>query len=407
MVKYFNLNTNVKIESDIEWVSVQYGIDRFIRDMYMTLKRTTRAGNIIHLNYIDSIQKENYRIYFVAEDKIIIEASDELGFIYALFFLSEEFLGIQPFWFWNDQKFEKQGQKVTPIKEYCSTPAKVPFRSWFINDEVLIDKWSINGDSQLSWEMTFKALLRCGGNMVIPGTDKNSQKYRSLASKMGLWITHHHAEPLGAEMFAREYPNLMPSYSKYPKLFHKLWLDGIETQKDMKVVWNLAFRGQGDYPFWLDDPKYNTPQSRGKLISSIIKLQYDMLKDKIKNPVCCTYLYGETMKLYRDGMLDIPDDIIKIWSDNGYGKMVSRRQDNDSPRVYALPNTQRKNRDSQHYGLYYNVSFYDLQAANHLTMSPNSIEFINNELQEAFEKGVDDYFIVNCSNIKPMYISLT
>ena len=54
--------------------------------------------------------------------------------------------------------------------------------------------------------MAFETLLRCGGNMTIPGTDKNSRLNRQMAADMGLWITHHHAEPLGAEIFARAYP---------------------------------------------------------------------------------------------------------------------------------------------------------------------------------------------------------
>ena len=48
-----------------------------------------------------------------------------------------------------------------------------------------------------AWRMVFEALLRLGGNMVIPGTDRNAHRYRKLASDMGLAITHHHAEPLG------------------------------------------------------------------------------------------------------------------------------------------------------------------------------------------------------------------
>lgn len=40
---------------------------------------------------------------------------------------------------------------------------------------------------------------------------------------MGLIITHHYAEPLGAEMFAQAYPDLEPMYSKYPEKFRALW----------------------------------------------------------------------------------------------------------------------------------------------------------------------------------------
>lgn len=87
-------------------------------------------------------------------------------------------------------------------------------------------------------------MLRCGGNLVIPGTDKNSHIYRDLAADMGLRITHHHAEPLGAPMFARRYPELTPSYDEYPEKFHELWKEGIDEQKKLDVIWNLGFRGQ-------------------------------------------------------------------------------------------------------------------------------------------------------------------
>ena len=82
--------------------------------------------------------------------------------------------------------------------------------------------------------MVFETLLRCGGNMVIPGTDRNAGKYAGLASRMGLMITHHHAEPLGAEMFARVYPELTASYDLYPEKFHTLWQEALERQKDRK-----------------------------------------------------------------------------------------------------------------------------------------------------------------------------
>ena len=64
--------------------------------------------------------------------------------------------------------------------------------------------------------------------------------------------------------------------------------------------------------------------------------------------------------------LEFPDDVIKIWADSGYGKMVSRRQENHNPRIYALPG---KN-DMGPHGIYYHVTFYDLQASNHLTLFP-------------------------------------
>ena len=188
------------------------------------------------------------------------------------------------------------------------------FRGWFINDEVLFDEWKPRKENILPgamdygktvedsfpWEMAFEALLRCGGNMVIPGTDFNAHKYKKLARDYGLWITHHHAEPLGARMFARAYPDLEASFDKHGDLFRGLWQEAIEEQKDCKVIWNLGFRGQGDRPFWADDPTYETPAARGKLMSDLILEQYNLVKASDPKAVCCTNLYGETMELYKD-----------------------------------------------------------------------------------------------------------
>lgn len=397
MNQSFILNSNLNMNTTFKNEKLEYAISRFQRDIHMTLNKTDEKGNHLSL-VLRECEKESFQISVLNNEEIELCASDDLGFIYGLLYISEKYLGVKPFWFWNDQEFTKRDEICIPCMDYKSSTKKVNFRGWFINDEVLIDHWSIDTNKGKSWEMALEALLRSGGNMVIPGTDKNSKLYRDLADKMGLWITHHHAEPLGAEMFARVYPELNPSYDEHPDLFYGLWEEGIKEQKDKNIIWNLGFRGQGDCPFWSNDPRYVTSASRGELISSIIKKQYDLVLSYNKDAICCTNLYGESMELYREGHLHFPEEIIKIWADNGYGKMVSRRQENNNPRVYALPDGKSNN---EHHGMYYHVSFYDLQAANHMTMQPNSLEFINKELTHAFSVGADDFLIVNCSNIKP------
>ena len=330
--------------------------------------------------------------------ELLVYAADELGFIYGLYEISRRFLGVRDFWFWMDQDIRPRGPAVVPEDfSFASAPSAVRWRGWFINDEVLLHAWSLDGNKDMPWEMALETLLRCGGNMVIPGTDQNSVRYRPLAAARGLYITHHHAEPLGAEMFARAYPELEASYDLYPDKFHGLWQESIRAQKDNKVIWNLGFRGQGDRPFWKDDPGYSTDELRGRLLSKLIRAQYDMVKAQDPNAVCCTNLYGEIMELSRKGFLKLPEDVIRIWADNGYGKMVSRRQGNHDPRVPSLP---EKNADGLH-GIYYHVSFYDLQAANHMTLLPSPPETVEAELKRAMERGAGYFWIINSSNIRP------
>ncbi|CAH1195500.1 hypothetical protein PAECIP111892_02052 [Paenibacillus auburnensis] len=331
--------------------------------------------------------------------RLNIIGSDELGIVYGILEFSRRYLGIQPFWFWMDQTIERQEEIVILCEDYDAPQPKVRYRGWFVNDEVCLIGWKEpyppTGEV---WEPVFEALLRCGGNMVIPGTDlpRDGIHYK-LASEMGLWVTHHHAEPLGAEMFLRAFPGKHASYQSEPELFENLWLEAIEMQKDMNVLWVLSFRGQGDKPFWIEDPSFDTSEKRGAMISKVIRRQYEMISAAVQNPVCCVALYGEISELYKGGYIDLPDNVIKVWADNGYGRMVSRRHNNLNLRVSALP----AGGDGGKHGLYYHVTFHDLQASNHLTMFPGSAAFLKQELETAFAAGTDEYVLVNCGNIRP------
>ncbi|MCI2049513.1 MAG: glycosyl hydrolase 115 family protein [Lachnospiraceae bacterium] len=401
--KMFRLNRSTGIIDNILSTPVKNAVSILRRDMDKILMSHDQEENEIVLQVrkeAEDLQKniaETYEIV-ISDTQIIISASDDLGFIYGMLRISKDYLGVKPFWFWMDQKMEQTDYVEIPAAILKSPVYKVRFRGWFFNDEVLMLKWAYNKENRAGWRMCFEALLRCGGNMTIPGTDKISRANRKMAADMGLWITHHHAEPLGAEMFIRAYPDLEPNYFEHADLFQKLWEDAVIEQKDYNVVWNLCFRGQGDAPFWSCDTtgQFDTPEKQGKMISDLIRTQKEIVKKYVKNPVFCTNLYGEIMELYREGYVDIDEDVIKVRADNGFGKMVTRRRDDHCVRISSMP---EKNAGAQ--GIYYHVSFYDLQAANHITMLPNSVSFVNRELDDVLENDGNAFWVINCSNVRP------
>ena len=57
----------------------------------------------VNQKYSNFLAEEQFRISFPTEQQLLIQSRDELGAIYGLLYLSKEFLGIQPFWFWHDQ----------------------------------------------------------------------------------------------------------------------------------------------------------------------------------------------------------------------------------------------------------------------------------------------------------------
>ena len=323
---------------------------------------------------------------------------DDLGIIYGLLQYSHQYLEVDPFWFWADIPVKPKTNIHIPTVKFDSLEKKVKYRGWFVNDEVCLIGWKEEyPPTKEVWHPVFEALLRCGGNMVIPGTDLPRYGiHADLATEMGLWVTHHHAEPLGAEMFLRAFPGKKPSYKEHPELFESLWEEAIQEQKDDKIVWVLSFRGQGDAPFWLYDPEFDNPKKRGRMISKVVRRQYEMLCQSVEQPVCSMALYGEIAELYKAGHIDVPDGIIKIWADNGYGKMVSRRQGNENYRIPALPTPD----DSGEHGIYYHITFHDLQASNHLTMFPCPPDLIKEEVEKAFEASALSYLLLNSGNIR-------
>ncbi|ACT04137.1 glycosyl hydrolase 115 family protein [Paenibacillus sp. JDR-2] len=333
-----------------------------------------------------------------------IVGRDELGIVYGLLHYSKQVLGVDPFWFWAELPPVRRDAIEIQAAPYASLKPKVRYRGWFVNDEVCLIGWKEEYPPGAEvWAPVFEALLRCGGNMVIPGTDlPKSGIHAKLAAEMGLWLTHHHAEPLGAEMFLRAFPGKQASYKEHPELFEQLWREAIEHQKNDKIVWVLSFRGQGDKPFWENDPAFDTPEKRGKLISSVVQRQYDMIAGQVEQPVCSMAMYGEIAELYKQGHIEVPEGVIKIWADNGYGKMVSRRHGNLNLRVRALPDSGDEGKN----GVYYHVTFHDLQASNHLTMFPAPAELIADELGQAFDAGADEYLLVNSGNILPHLYTL-
>ncbi|GAA0369715.1 hypothetical protein GCM10008932_21660 [Alkalibacterium iburiense] len=397
---YLNYHTEIKSAHDISQ-PIKNAIAIFRRDLEKTTMNSQQSKpNKIVVNKPspnDFSHAEQYSLTFNDDSTLIINGSDELGVIYALLYLSQEYLDIDPFWYWADMEFKKKSGYEVPLVDYVSSPFTIKYRGWFVNDEVFLIGWKKElgyPPTEEVWRPVFETLLRLGGNMVLPGTDLPLGIQEDLAADYGLYLTHHHAQPLGAEMFKRAFPDKKASYKENSDLYIKLWTEAIQRQKDKKVVWALSFRGQGDAPFWESDPEFNTPEKQGELISEVLRTQYSLIKDVQPDAVCSVNLYGEISELYKNGFISLPEDVIKIWADNGFGKMVSRRNGNTDNRISSMPENEEKE------GVYYHITFHDLQASNHITMFPNRPELVKNEFDAILNNHANDYLLLNVGNIR-------
>ena len=113
--------------------------------------------------------------------ELTVSASDDLGIIYGLYHISKTFLGVNEFWFWNEQELIREKEHVVPEDySYRSEPFKVRFRGWFINDEVLFDGWNPEIDGQVDESFPWKMAFEAYGVYTQPGREIILENQRTL-----------------------------------------------------------------------------------------------------------------------------------------------------------------------------------------------------------------------------------
>ena len=122
------INYNTQIEYTGSSKAVKKAMENVKRDIRNVCVETEENGNDILILTKES-DKEQFEIK-AEEDKLVIFAGDALGAVYGLYHISKEILGVQPFWFWNDQVFEKKKEYVEVTEIHISKQIMMQ-RQWF------------------------------------------------------------------------------------------------------------------------------------------------------------------------------------------------------------------------------------------------------------------------------------
>lgn len=404
-----NPNTTLLLECSPTPSPIRYAVNALQRDWKRIFKSELKQVNDTQPDQIRLVihplnHEESFRIVS-DEDSLHITGHDDMGVVFGIYHICEHMLGIDPFEFWTDFQVQSTDEINVPATDYQSPEPTVRFRGWFVNDEDCLIGWHDDMEISLeTWEHIYESLLRAGYNTVIPGTTVDpDDPTMQLATDMGLWLTQHHAQPLGARLFRTVHPGVAPRIPEDIPLFEELYLEAIDKLKDKKVVWSLGFRGQGDAPFFVGDPRYPTPEQQGEVIGDMIRLQRKLVEDNAPAPHHFVHhVYSESAALYREGHLSLDDDVIRVWADNGYGAMRARREWGPDKEVPSYPLLSDKDRQS---GVYYHVQFHDLQAAHRITPFADP-HLIASEFQKIYDAGNIAYVVVNTGNIRPHVFNL-
>ena len=84
------------------------------------------------------------RVHTTADGRsaIVVVGGGVRGLIYALYALSEHVLGVDPFWFWTDQRIGQAEQlEVDAGLHHRREAPRFRWRGWFCNDEDLLTAW--------------------------------------------------------------------------------------------------------------------------------------------------------------------------------------------------------------------------------------------------------------------------
>ena len=144
------LNQNLNIISQVRSAAVEHALDDLRRDIQNTCEPTADPGIQLLLEQ-EALGDECFLLIAVKEkNQLKLSAGSDLGFVYGIYEISRNILGVTDFWFWNDQEFKKREAYPVP-EDFCvsSKPFPVHLRGWFVNDEVLLKTWAKRFNSRV------------------------------------------------------------------------------------------------------------------------------------------------------------------------------------------------------------------------------------------------------------------
>ncbi len=323
---------------------------------------------------------------------VVLSGSDVRGTIYAIYQFSQQFLGVDPLYWWTDHAPAHRASVIVPANFSETQAPAFRYRGFFINDEDLLTGWKpgVRDGADISlkiWNRIFEAILRLKGNMVIPGTWIFPYEPQiKLAEERGLIVSQHHVNVLGLDTY--QWPENVPySFISHPKIFESALKQSVEEYpKGAQVVWSVGYRGQNDYPFWMVDKSApRTPAGRAQVIQEAIAKEIEILKQLHPHAHIVLNAWDETAGFIRQGLLKVPPGVALLWPDDGHGTLQ------DGGEISAGE------------GEYYHTAMIDYRSNHMSELVP--LERIRAELGRAARAGATYYLIVNTSNLRPVLMT--
>jgi len=372
-----------------------------------TVGTGSAIDELIRLKKIDAAKLKGKREMFFIEtvanpcegvtEAIVIAGSDKRGTIFGIYEFSKQ-LGVSPWYYWADVPVDKKEQLYFQKGVYTDGEPTVAYRGIFLNDEApSLSGWAnatFGGFNSAFYEKVFELLLRLKGNFLWPAMwgsafyDDDPQN-GVLANEMGIIMGTSHHEPMAmAQTDWHRYVqrNKLPKnwdYNLNAETLKQSWKYGIQRSRDWEKIVTVGMRGDGDEAM---EESVNIA-----LLEKIVKDQRKIIEGVIGKKASLTpqvwALYKEVQDYYDHGMR-VPDDVTLLYCDDNWGN------------IRKLPSIHAKPREGG-YGIYYHFDYVGApRNSKWINISP--VQRIWEQMNLAYEHGVDRLWIVNVGDLKPM-----
>ena len=355
------------------------------------------------------------------ERTLVLAGSDERGTMFAAYTFCEQYLGVDPLYFWSDREPNRRDCLAWDEVAFASDGPDFHFRGWFINDEDLLTGWKPNpAQRQIPYKFyarilsptvadhVYEAILRLRYNLIIPSSfidirNPDEAVLIERAVRRGLFVSMHHQEPLGVTglytfpNYWRDQGKQVPySFPGHRGEFEQIWRDYVRlwSRYGDRVIWQLGLRGLGDRAVWETDPSApKTNADRGQMISAAMELQRSIVCeiDPREHPPMTTTLWMEGAELHAKGHLQFPADVAVVFSDNSPGWKLQ-------PDFFETP----RKRDRS-YGVYYHQALWETGPHFCQNVGPRKMQQI---FSLAAERGDTYYTVINVSNVREFVLGL-
>ena len=350
-------------------------------------------------------KREKFLITF-SKGKLVIAGSDKRGTIYGVYELSEQ-LGVSPWYDWADAPVRKQNQVFLKNGVFTDGEPAVRYRGIFLNDEApCLSGWvgQFYGGvyNHEFYARVFELVLRLRGNYMWPAM-WNSAFYADdplnmqTADDMGVMMGTSHHEPMAKahKEWTRDKSHGAWNYDTNKEELDQFWKEGVQRMKDTEDVVTIGMRGNGDEPMGENADVH--------LLERVVNNQRRLIEEATGKPADKTpqlwALYKEVQEYYEKGMR-VPDDVILLLCDDNWGnvRVLPELDGNKAEGAFAK-------RHPGGYGLYYHVDYVGAPR-NSKWLNVSQVQRMWEQLQLTYTYGVDQLWILNVGDLKPMELPI-